>query len=1008
MKENLCKKNRRLKSVYKVVLALVLGIVCQFFVMQKTYAGGEQLYFDEWGNLRMTTYDRIATSNITYKTIGWVIKQYDRPIGADNPNVVVVLEEDGAPQQDPANPAYQYCYFVCDKQDIFERIGDVSYQWQQDLYSNGGIVYLDAFMTVCINGVPQGGLLDGGNSAWGRVYNNFDTISTAENWADPEALRSHFDKQVYFPGNPALLNPYCSYKVNHCEYFDGSDQMWNLSRFGKDKQGQLNVWEEINVSPSDFSGYDFTYVSAKITKTYEDGRNEVMWTADYPIRIVNFGDGMTSISVDLYYKRGVKYEYLSDKFNMNDEKVVMDAQLLIQEGKAGQQTFDVLQAVPAGETLYIDGSINGMGYEVDYKNTHGYKSVPVIIGTVYQCQWTDASGNIQNEELLGLEYYYVDRPYSYWEIEDIQVHTLNSIEIENYVFDGEKVQISDLYQPNIVIEKKDSHLQEIPEAVHWVDGGVLYGEGAKPEFPYGKRQAEANSFVGNFMVNNDTFSIDDEVFLGGNTVTSYTGAPKLGSMGKRISVRKEDLTIPETKRNGFRYETKAVVNYQTYGTENMLKQDYWGVNPVTIHTPVVCQGFITDDKQYNQLCKPDKGLKTWILGRDFDIAISSEGEHMAYTGYGYQDYSRYVKAYQVRFPFEVYYGEVHYDSDVWIDYVEGKQFYLPTGVNEGKYTVTVRTLAKNYKEGDVENLSDCRNESLEHYAAYDNIDVVVSGRLYGLKVTNITGDNWKYVFGDKDGNATGYKYHIGLHNEDGQLSRRNPNTVFPILAGGNTYRPLWEGDAPGTVFSFEMETIGDYNSSEGIYIEPHFYMVDSDTGKNRKEVDIYHFYEKNGKEVWENISTHSESGMQYLKTDKRTDIGELVKNVSDNNVAKSSKQRWDSEFKIPKDIFVVPKDFDVKGYIKEKGMLDYSDDIFIKSGYIMVQFDIYTVKNGKKYLSYINEENAKSGYANMWKIEGFFTPRIKTNSKLFDMEFGDVFIYDLEKDGERNKVVGTH
>lgn len=1008
MKEILSKKNKNLRLVFRFILVLTLGIICRFSEPQQVWAGGEQLYFDEWGNLRMTTYDRIATSNITYKTIGWVIKQYNRPVGADNPNVTVVLEQDGEPQPDPTNPTYQYCYFVCDKQDIFDRIGEISFQWQQELYSNGGMVYLDAFMTVCIDGIPQGGLLDGGNSAWGRVYNNFDTISTAERWADPETLRSHYDKQVYFPGNPALLNTDCIYQVNHYEYFDENSQVWNLGRFGQDRQGQLRVWEEVNVSPQDFSGYDFSYVSAKVTKTYENGSNEVIWTEECPLRIVNFGDGMVSVSIDFYYKRGVNYKYLSDSYNMDNGKVVMDAQLLLQEGQEGVQTFDVMQAVPAGEALYIDGSINGMGYEVQYKNTYGFKSVPVIIGTIYQCQWTDTSNQLHNEELLGLEYYYVDRPYSYWSIEDIQVHTLDSVDVENYVFDGERLSLTELYAPDIVIERKENHLQDIAEEVYWVDGGILYGNGEKPEFPRGKRQVNANSVVGNFLVSNDTFSIDEEVFLGGNTVTAYAGGPKNGSQGKRITVSQDNIWIPETKRNGFRYETKAVVNYRTYGTEQVIRQDYYGVNPVTVHTPVVCHGFLTDDKMFNQLCKPDETRKTWILGRNFEVAVSAYGQHVEYMGYGCQDYKRYVKACQIRFPFEVYYGNRHYDADVWIDYVEGRQFFLPTGVEEGNYTVTVRTLAKNYKDGDVENTGENRNEKLNHYTAYDTMEVVVCGRLYGLKITNITGKNWKYVFHDNNGNATGYHYYIGLHNENGDLIRKNPLVTFPILEGGNTYRPLWEGDAPGTVFSYEIETVGNYKDTEGIYIEPHFYVIDSVNGQNRQEADIYHFYEKDGKEVWENIISHSESGRQYLKKDNRLDIGEFTHNVSEKKTALNSKQRWNGTFTIPEDIFVVPKDFDVEAYVKDKGALDYSDEIFIRTGYIMVQFDIYTIQNGKKHLSYINAENAKKGYASMWKIEGFYTPRIQADGTRFHMETGDVFLYDLEKSGKSNKVMGTH
>lgn len=51
--------HRKAVSVSKLILIIVLGILCQFFVVRQAYAGGEQLYFDQWGNLRMTTYDMV-------------------------------------------------------------------------------------------------------------------------------------------------------------------------------------------------------------------------------------------------------------------------------------------------------------------------------------------------------------------------------------------------------------------------------------------------------------------------------------------------------------------------------------------------------------------------------------------------------------------------------------------------------------------------------------------------------------------------------------------------------------------------------------------------------------------------------------------------------------------------------------------------------------------------------------------------------------------------------------
>lgn len=998
--------NRKAMSVVRFVLAMALGVLCQLFAVRVTEAG-EQLYFDEWGNLRMTTYDRIATSSRTYKTIGWTIKRYDMPIGAGNDCVIVILEDDGLPQVDPNNPAYQNCYFWCDKQTIFDKIGEVSKQWQQELYSNGGNVYLDAVMTVCVQGVPQGGLLNDGEASWGRVFNTFVGIAGAENWADPGALSSHYDKQVHFPGNPAMLEPHCNYQVKFYECFDDRSEVWSMSRYLKDMSGKMKLNDQVTVTPGMFEGYYYEFDSARIRTRDVNGTDRETWTHNEAVNISFTDDKLVAITVDMFYKRVEQTSYRTDKYNIYEDKVLMEAEIAIGAGTAANKTFDVKEGVPTGEELYVDGSVNAFGYMVKYKKHYGIRTVPVSIMTEYECQWMEAGGAVRKQIITDTETYYVDRPYGYWEIDEIDVRTLDSVTILNYAFAQEQVQLTNLYEPEIVIEQKDEHMQIDGATTYRTSGGVIYAQPGVVELPKGYRQTDANRLLGNYKVCNDTFSIDGEVFLSGNDVTSYGGDPKLGSMGKRISFYEEQLVIPHTKVNGYGYDSSAVVCYRKYDTGECKEQDFWEVNPVSIHTPVVCHGFITDEKQYNQLCQPDENTKTWILGRNFEVAISAYGQHKEQLGYGIQDYDKYVKAYEVQFPFEVYYGNQYCGANRWITLVEGQQFYLPTGVKEGEYTITVRTLAQNYTDG--ASAGKIYNEYFSDHAAYEHINVIVAGRLYGLKITDISSKDWSGVFYDENGQYTGNGYYVGQKNEDGVFIRKNPLTAFPILQGGNPYLPQNEGEPLGTSVSFEMETIGDYESTDGIYIEPIFYVIDPKTGQQRQKVDVYHFYEKDGKEVWENVMKHGESGPQYLRQEARVNIGDETRNVMDTAVAQSSVQRWSSKFMLPEDIYVVPSGFDVEAYIAQNGLLDASDEAFIKNGYLMVQFQIYSMKNEQSYLAYINKENAKKGFANMWQIEGFVNPRPQADLSMFYLEMGDVFIYDLAKGGEADhKIVGTH
>lgn len=998
----------------RVLIGMLLVLLCFLFYQKKVEAAeGEVLVFDEQGNLKMTTHDRIATNNVTYKTIGWTIKRYDLPMDAPgNQCVTILIEDDGEPMTDPADAQYKYSYFKCDKETIFNRIGAVSTEWQQELYTNGGIVFLDAVMTVCENGVAQGGLSDYGDSSWGEVYYTFGGISEARAWADPDVLISHFDKQVYFCGNPTLLNLTCTYDIQQYECFDTHAEMWSLSRYGKDRSGEIAEGGELSVLPEDFSAYDFIYISAHIVKLYRDGSMSDEWTEAYPIIIQNNDGSLGYVRIELYYKRKGFVEYLSDSFHMDGDSVLVEGNISIGAGTKEAQSFDVSKGVPTGKELYIEGSLNNFGYKVKYANYHGWRTKKVRLVSVYQCYWNDVAGNARTMQYIVPENYYVDRTYSYWKIEEIEIYTLKEVTVYNYAFEDEQARLENLYSPNIVLEQITEHVREVTEE-YWIDGGALYGEGVQPVFPVGVRQAEANLYATDFMVQNDTFSIDEEVFLGGNEPEESAGAPKTGSVSGKTDFYREGLNIPAEKRNGKDYVSSAQLVYDKYSTHTEEKKSFEAVNTVTLHTPVRCYAYATDEKNYNQLCQPDKERKTWILGRNFEIRLSAYGKHLEQQGYGVRDYQEYVGRYQVQFPFPVYYKNTYYEENVWIDCTTGADlitemdFYLPTGVLEGNYTVKIRSLAYNYQDGDLVS-SDSANMEVEQYGAYQELQVAVCGRLYGMKITDIDKESWKSVFYNVDGSVRGNTYTIGLYNENGELVRKDAMATFPILQGGHPDKEEYEGESLGISFSFALESVGDYKDTDGIYIEPEYYVTDKD-GKNRRKVDVYHFYEESGGKKWLNIKRKRESGIQYLTGATRINTGSEDRNVKDIQTALRSVQQWKGSFCVPADIYVVSAGTDVEKYIKERGNIKVADEIFINEGYLMVQFQVYTMKDGRKYLSYINEINAKDGYANMWKIEGFTNPKQRKDKSVFAIKYGDVFLYDLQKyKKDSHEIMGTH
>ena len=105
-----------------------------------------------------------------------------------------------------------------------------------------------------------------------------------------------------------------------------------------------------------------------------------------------------------------------------------------------------------------------------------------------------------------------------------------------------------------------------------------------------------------------------------------------------------------------------------------------------------------------------------------------------------------------------------------------------------------------------------------------------------------------------------------------------------------------------------------------------------------------------------------------------------------------------------KEMYIFPKDIkinSVKDIVK-----NYKNRL--ADGILVVGVDSYIYKNGEGYISYINEENSKKGYCNMWKEEGFRYNQTIGREKL-RLESGDSISYFNNGNNYLGyTVVGTH
>jgi uncharacterized protein (DUF885 family) len=177
------RKQKYNKKRFPIGIILIIFLLNLYFGSKMNiYAAsipfeGEGIAFDSEGNLWMVTHDKAAVTGIRYTTLGWTIKRYNSPI-AGNQSVRVKLETYCPDKVDPNNPEYLYGYFVIHKERIFQSINSAYPEWAQELYTNGGTVYLDGIMTVTQNGVKQGSMSEGGALS-GEVYTTYSGIAGA-------------------------------------------------------------------------------------------------------------------------------------------------------------------------------------------------------------------------------------------------------------------------------------------------------------------------------------------------------------------------------------------------------------------------------------------------------------------------------------------------------------------------------------------------------------------------------------------------------------------------------------------------------------------------------------------------------------------------------------------------------------------------------------------------------------------------------------------------------------
>ncbi|WP_405170993.1 DUF5704 domain-containing protein [Paenibacillus sp. FSL H8-0280] len=768
---------------------------------------------------------------------------------------------------------------------------------------------------------------------------------------------------------------------------------------------------------------------------------------------------------------------------------------MIKADQRGSEMFDVLKGIPTSESLYGNVFSRDYLFQNKFVQMTGTCEYKVTVLQNWTLTWKDGrtvslpgGGSTTVYDIPRSEpdkrtpEYTVIRPYSYWTIAELGVYNIMEASLENYAFSGEQIVITpEGYTPPDFTADTTGDIYPAP------DPGIVPGPSrtkdggtSRPSMDEENLQAVAEAAVPDVQVENDSLVFKGQTVM--NKQRTAKEGPQPGQIPAPVQIGKDVLYspynyIPIEKTNKKDTTSKGHINYiladgSIDAEEEELEYEIYGINTVTVHTPVVNYSLVSDDQPHNQKTIPNMARSALILERPFTVRIPTSGQHLdvnSYPGYGDRDYAKYYRIKQVRFPFDVYSADrtQFYPRSTWIDIpvdVLDTTFYLPVWVDEGDYQVEFRNIAEN-APADFESMSRSNaqpdaNTDLTYHLASDEVSVEVIGRLYDFEITDIADYNWELVFRRFKGSIapTWISYWTGTQGIDGDKRGNKPQFTVPIRPGSHPLQGYQNvAVKTGYHFKFDFKTKGNmFGPRDGIRLTPTFDFVSKD-GKTRIPVDLYYSTNQRSfirigsgedqvkrfvilndrlrqvpSEQLRDTATYkynrygeihpgmmSERAYQEYYRDKftkmktpvggyslllmpeqlRTFIGpktNIPTNASADVLrANAAIQQWYGEYSLPAEPYVVQAGTNLAEYGRTHGGLDAKSPIFLKNGYIVVNFNLESIQEGNlgaPHLQYIH-----APLMNQWLLEGFQRQVEDSYGNSFTLRDGDVVFYHADR-----------
>ena len=771
-----------------------------------------------------------------------------------------------------------------------------------------------------------------------------------------------YDMPMNVPGQQYVIVTKTNYKPDEP---DPTDSRYVYTYFKSDKDEILgavksvsNEWYDILVNYGDTVYIDsvMTVVNGdrQLGYLYPGGAHtgEVYFTYD---GIAGARDWASKSGIRAYFDMAVTFHAIVEG-REPDEEVVGEDTIIISSSvcasfQNGSRSYDITAGIPSGESMYLEGYADMGKYTITCRRVTAEYSVDVVVPVTYILKWTDYEGVAREEEKQVNYKYTVKRQFQYYTFENAEKYMLSEVILRGGVTGGEyRIPVNtggqnDVMDGTVVYGDVSNHIMGCNmHSVTNADTIVVTGSDyLKPSIPDADYSGVAESLVGDVKVRSDRVVVGGNVIMSDDVKNKSGASPEGAIVGEAVYVNEEDIYIPKNTRNG-NYRVDISLLYKNESGD-IYTYTGSGLRSVTVHTPVVCDGTAGARKTLNQAVEP----KSYdiVLGEPFRISFNDFGMHRNIMGYGLKSYGKYVGIRQVCCPFDVIYKGIRYEEGKWITLGSySDELILCEDNREGEYQIRIRTLAYNadYITDDGV-IQENANTDRDKYGAGRNINVRVIGKLCNLRVY------------------------------DGEEESRAEN--MPVAAGLVSYETD-ESDIKSE-FDIHIATVGDIGDGDYLRVKYDYFYEGVDG--SLMPVEVY--------EVANRDQIDYETLNKFVEDDIWSgDICQLSGN----------KGEWIKTYTFPREFIVVPEETTAED-IKEAAREDKVNELILNGGSLIVTADIVRYKDGAAFLDYINGENSKKGYCNMWLKEG--------GSTVYG--YGAIIKYGLPgKDYYDYEVKGTH